>query len=41
MDYVALMLVTAGHGVRAASRKLKEQGKFLESHALQATALRA
>lgn len=39
MDYVALMLVTAGHGVRAAANKLKEQGKFLESHALQATAL--
>ncbi|SES38654.1 methionine synthase [Psychrobacillus sp. OK032] len=39
MDYVAFMLVTAGHGVRAAANKLKEQGKFLESHALQATAL--
>ncbi|SDN70777.1 methionine synthase (B12-dependent) [Psychrobacillus sp. OK028] len=39
MDYVAFMLVTAGHGVRAAAAELKEQGKFLESHALQATAL--
>ncbi|MCZ8534307.1 methionine synthase [Psychrobacillus psychrodurans] len=39
MDYVALMLVTAGHGVRGEAAKLKEQGKFLESHALQATAL--
>ncbi|KQL35357.1 methionine synthase [Psychrobacillus sp. FJAT-21963] len=39
MDYVAFMLVTAGHGVREAANKLKEQGKFLESHALQATAL--
>ncbi|MGB2871042.1 vitamin B12 dependent-methionine synthase activation domain-containing protein, partial [Psychrobacillus psychrotolerans] len=39
MDYVALMLVTAGHGVRAEAAILKEQGKFLESHALQATAL--
>lgn len=39
MDYVAFMLVTAGHGVRAAANKLKVQGKFLESHALQATAL--
>ena len=40
MDYVAFMQVTAGHGVREAAAKLKEQGKFLESHALQATALR-
>lgn len=39
IDYVALMLVTAGHGVRAEAAILKEQGKFLESHALQATAL--
>jgi len=39
MDYVALMLVTAGHGVRAEAAKLKNQGKFLDSHALQATAL--
>ncbi|MEK5217063.1 methionine synthase [Psychrobacillus sp. FSL H8-0487] len=39
MDYVALMLVTAGHGVRGEAAKLKNQGKFLESHALQATAL--
>ncbi|WP_391117618.1 methionine synthase [Psychrobacillus sp. L3] len=39
MDYVAFMLVTAGHGVRDAANILKEQGKFLESHALQATAL--
>jgi len=39
MDYVSFMQVTAGHGVRAEANKLKEQGKFLESHALQATAL--
>lgn len=39
MDYVALMVVTAGHGVREKALELKEQGKFLESHALQATAL--
>ena len=39
MDYVALMVVTAGHGVREQAQKLKEEGKFLESHALQATAL--
>ncbi|HWI50341.1 MAG TPA: methionine synthase [Rummeliibacillus sp.] len=39
MDYVGFMQVTAGHGVREAATRLKEQGKFLESHALQATAL--
>lgn len=39
MDYVALMLVSAGYGVSEKARQLKEAGKFLESHALQATAL--
>ncbi|MDE0584120.1 methionine synthase [Planococcus sp. A6] len=39
MDYVAFMQVTAGHGVRAEATRLKEAGRFLESHALQATAL--
>ncbi|WP_186671158.1 methionine synthase [Sporosarcina sp. BP05] len=39
MDYVAFMQVTTGHGVRAEANRLKEQGKFLESHAFQATAL--
>lgn len=39
MDYIALMVVTAGHGVSQKARTLKEEGKFLESHALQATAL--
>lgn len=39
MDYIALMVVTAGHGVSDLARQLKEDGKFLESHALQATAL--
>lgn len=39
MDYVAFMQVTAGHGVREYANELKEQGKFLESHAFQATAL--
>lgn len=39
MDYVAFMQVTAGFGVREQATRLKEQGKFLESHALQATAL--
>ncbi|MBB5180128.1 5-methyltetrahydrofolate--homocysteine methyltransferase [Planomicrobium koreense] len=39
MDYVAFMQVTAGHGVRDEAKRLKDAGKFLESHALQATAL--
>lgn len=39
MDYVAFMQVTAGHGVRNEATRLKEAGRFLESHALQATAL--
>ena len=39
MDYVALMVVTAGHGVRKVAEQFKEEGKFLESHALQSTAL--
>ncbi|WP_342507201.1 methionine synthase [Sporosarcina sp. FSL K6-2383] len=39
MDYVGFMQVTAGHGVRAFADKFKAEGKFLESHAFQATAL--
>ena len=39
MDYVALMVVTAGHGAREIADQYKNEGKFLESHALQATAL--
>lgn len=39
MDYVALMQVTAGHGVRDFANQLKAEGRFLESHAFQATAL--
>lgn len=39
MDYVALMVVTAGHGVKGVAEQLKVDGKFLESHALLATAL--
>ncbi|WP_153732572.1 methionine synthase [Sporosarcina obsidiansis] len=39
MDYVAFMQVTAGKGVRDYANQLKEEGKFLESHAFQATAL--
>ncbi|MFS0878179.1 methionine synthase [Solibacillus isronensis] len=39
MDYIALMVVTAGKGVSEKANELKKAGKFLESHALQATAL--
>ncbi|WP_274308316.1 methionine synthase [Solibacillus daqui] len=39
MDYVALMVVTAGKGVSSKANELKKAGRFLESHALQATAL--
>lgn len=39
MDYVALMVVTAGHGAKEKAERLKEEGKFLESHALLSTAL--
>lgn len=39
MDYVGLMCVTAGNGVTDYANALKEQGKFLESHAFQSTAL--
>ncbi|MDI7743649.1 methionine synthase [Lysinibacillus fusiformis] len=39
MDYVALMVVTAGRGVKVVADQLKNDGKFLESHALLATAL--
>ena len=39
MDYVGFLQVTAGKGIREKAQQLKEQGKFLEMHALQATAL--
>ncbi|MFB6467147.1 methionine synthase [Cytobacillus sp. Hz8] len=39
MDYVGFFAVTTGTGVRQAAADLKSQGRFLESHALQATAL--
>lgn len=39
MDYVGFFTVTAGKDIRAWSQQLKEQGKFLESHAIQALAL--
>jgi len=33
------MVVTAGHGAKEKAERLKEEGKFLESHALLSTAL--
>ncbi|WNS73528.1 methionine synthase [Bacillus sp. DTU_2020_1000418_1_SI_GHA_SEK_038] len=39
MDYVAFFTVTAGRGIRQMADQLKEQGRFLECHALQSLAL--
>lgn len=39
MDYVAFFAVTAGKGIREIANKLKDEGRFLENHALQALAL--
>ena len=39
MDYVSFFAVTAGKGIRQAAEKLKDEGRFLENHALQALAL--
>lgn len=39
MDYVGFLIVTAGHGVRDMSSKLKDSGDYLRSHAVQACAL--
>ena len=38
-DNLALLAVTAGEGVRSRAAKLREQGEYLRSHALQALAL--
>lgn len=38
-DYVGMFAVTAGAGIRQAAEKLKNEGRFLENHALQALAL--
>lgn len=38
-DYVGFFAVTAGRGIREQAEKLKDAGRFLESHALQALAL--
>ncbi|MDM5316219.1 methionine synthase [Fictibacillus sp. b24] len=39
MDYVGFFSVTAGTGIRELALELKQEGRFLESHALQALAL--
>ncbi|NMH71019.1 methionine synthase [Bacillus sp. RO3] len=39
MDYVGFFAVTAGVKIRQWAKELKEAGRFLESHALQALAL--
>lgn len=38
-DYVGFFTVTAGRGIREQADKLKAEGRFLESHALQSLAL--
>jgi 5-methyltetrahydrofolate--homocysteine methyltransferase len=38
-DYVALLAVTCGEGVRARARDLQDRGEYLRSHALQALAI--
>jgi 5-methyltetrahydrofolate--homocysteine methyltransferase len=38
-DYVALLAVTCGEGVRERARALQERGEYLRSHALQALAI--
>ncbi|MEW8970707.1 MAG: methionine synthase [Mesobacillus sp.] len=38
-DYVGMFAVTAGAGIRQVAEQLKSEGRFLESHALQALAL--
>ncbi|WP_018755614.1 methionine synthase [Paenibacillus terrigena] len=39
MDYVGFLVVTAGNGVRELATKYKDEGDYLKSHAIQATAL--
>ncbi|WP_066314137.1 methionine synthase [Bacillus sp. FJAT-29814] len=39
MDYVGFFTVTAGRGIREVADGLKNEGRFLESHALQSLAL--
>lgn len=39
MDYVGFLLVTAGHGINELAKEWRDNGDYLKSHALQATAL--
>lgn len=39
MDYVGFLLVTSGHGINELAKVWRENGDYLKSHALQATAL--
>ncbi|WP_221566822.1 methionine synthase [Alkalihalobacillus sp. TS-13] len=39
MDYVCFFSITAGRGIRQLATQMKEEGRYLESHALQALAL--
>ncbi|PCI38285.1 MAG: methionine synthase [Elusimicrobia bacterium] len=39
VDYVAAFVVTCGDGVRELSEKLRDEGEYLKSHALQAIAI--
>jgi len=39
IDYVALFVVTCGSGVRELSERLRDEGEYLKSHALQALAI--
>ncbi len=41
MDYVALFAVTCGGGVRDLAERWKTEGRFLDSHVLQALAIEA
>jgi 5-methyltetrahydrofolate--homocysteine methyltransferase len=38
-DHVALFVTTAGYGIRALAEKLKDEGKFVRCHAIQALAV--
>jgi 5-methyltetrahydrofolate--homocysteine methyltransferase len=39
MDYVGFFLVSAGYGINELAKSWRDQGNYLKSHALQATAL--
>jgi 5-methyltetrahydrofolate--homocysteine methyltransferase len=39
MDYVGMFAVVAGKNIRPEAQRMKEEGRYFESHALQAIAL--